>query len=103
MKIININEDVSSNFFKNESLKNEFKLASADKLGKFENNSKKIKLGYFAKYNAIAIYQDDKLNNITFYMPNWKAEKVHELFKARIENKNFNLYHCKGVRVVKIY
>ena len=88
---------------KDENLKNEFKLASADKLGKFENNSKKIKLGYFAKYNAIATYQDDKLNNITFYMPNWKAEKVHELFKARIENKNFNLYNCKSDRVEKIY
>ena len=36
-------------------------------------------------------------------MPSWKAEKVHELFKAGLKNKNFNLYHVKGVRVVKIY
>lgn len=88
---------------KDENLKNEFKLASADKLGKFENNSKKIELGYFAKYKAIATYEGEKLNNITFYMSNWEAEKVHELFKARLKNKNFNLYHCQGVRVVKIY
>jgi hypothetical protein len=103
MKIININEDVSSYFFKDENLKNEFKLANADKLEKLENNNKKIQLGYFVKYNAIATYQGNKINNITFYMPNWKAEKVHKLFKARIENKNFNLYHIKSVRVEKIY
>lgn len=103
MKIININEDVSSYFFKDESLKNEFKLANADKSGKFEYNGKNIQLGYFVKYSALATYQGNKLNNITFYMPNWKAEKVHKLFKARLKNKNFDLYHVKGVRVVKIY
>ena len=87
---------------KDESLKNEFKTSKTDKSGEFKYNDKKIKLGYFAKYNAIATYQGEKLNNITFYMPNWKAEKVHKLFKARIENKNFNLYHIKSVRVEKI-
>lgn len=88
---------------KDESLKNEFKTSKTDKSGEFKYNDKKIKVGYFAKYNAIATYQGEKLNNITFYMPNWKAEKVHKLFKARIENKNFNLYHIKSVRVEKIY
>lgn len=103
MKIININEDVSSYFFKDESLKNEFKTSKADKSGEFKYNDKKIKLGYFVKYNAIATYEGEKLNNITFYMSNWKSEKVHELFKARLKNKNFDLYYVKGVRVVKIY
>ena len=103
MKIINVNEDVSSYFFKDESLRKKFDFFMADKFGEFESNNQKIRMGYFVKYNAIATYEGEKLNNIIFYMSNWETEKVQAIFKAGLKNKNFNLYHCKGVRVVKIY
>lgn len=98
-KIFNIDEEASSYFFTDENLKNEFSFYKSDKLAGFEA----IKLAYFAKYNAIATYERNKLNNIVFYMSAWQPENVQEMFKNRLKNKVFNLYQVKGVKVVKIY
>lgn len=97
-----MSKDASSYFFKDENLRNEFNCYKADKLAGFEANGKQIKLAYFAKYNAIATYERNKLNNIVFYIA-WQPEKVQENFESRLKNKVFNLYQVNGVKVVKIY
>ncbi len=96
-------EEASSYFFTDENLKNEFNFYKSDKLAGFEANGKQIKLAYFAKYNAIATYERNKLNNIVFYMSAWQPETVREMFESRLKNKVFNLYQVNGVKVVKIY
>lgn len=98
-----IDEEASSYFFTDENLKNEFNFYKSDKLAGFEANGKQIKLAYFAKYNAIATYERNKLNNIVFYMSAWQPETVREMFESRLKNKVFNLYQVNGVKVVKIY
>lgn len=98
---VNIDKDVSSTFLQDENLKKEFKPSRANIFRRLE--TEKIQLGYFEKYNAIAVYKDNKLNNLTFYMPKWEAEKVLDIFEGMVKNNNFNLYKNKGVRVTKIY
>lgn len=102
-KIFNIDKEASSYFFKDENLRNEFSFYKSDKLAGFEANGKVIKLAYFAKYNAIATYERNKLNNIVFYMDAWQPETVQKNFKNRLKNKAFNLYQTNGVKVEKIY
>lgn len=102
-KIFNIDEETSTCFFKDENLRNEFSFYKSDKLAGFEANGKQIKLAYFAKYNAIATYERNKLNNIVFYMSGWQPERVQENFEGRLKNKAFNLYQINGVKVEKIY
>lgn len=102
-KIFNIDEEASTYFFTDENLKNEFSFYKSDKLAGFEVDGKQIKLAYFAKYNAIATYERNKLNNIVFYMSAWQPETVQENFESRLKNKAFNLYQVNGVKVVKIY
>ena len=102
-KIFNIDEEASTYFFKDEDLRNEFNFYKSDKLAGFEVDGKVIKLAYFAKYNAIATYAKNKLNNIVFYMSAWQPEQVQENFESRLKNKAFNLYQINGVKVVKIY
>ncbi|UOC05455.1 hypothetical protein [Lactobacillus johnsonii] len=102
-KIFNIDEEASSYFFTDENLKNEFNFYKSDKLAGFEANGKQIKLAYFAKYNAIATYERNKLNNIVFYMSAWQPETVREMFESRLNDKVFNLYQVNGVKIEKIY
>ncbi|MGE9925174.1 hypothetical protein ACQRAC_07885 [Lactobacillus johnsonii] len=102
IKFIDITQ-LSSYFFTDENLKNEFSFYKSDKLAGFETNGKQIKLAYFAKYNAIATYKKNKLNNIVFYMSAWQPEQVQENFEGRLKNKVFNLYQVNGVKVEKIY
>lgn len=102
-KIINIDEEASSYFFTDKNLKNEFSFYKSDKLAGFEANGKRIKLAYFAKYNAIATYKRNKLNNIVFYMDAWQPETVQKNFENRLKNKVFNLYQVNGVKIEKIY
>lgn len=102
IKFIDITQ-LSSYFFTDENLKNEFSFYKSDKLAGFEANGKQIKLAYFTKYNAIATYERNKLNNIVFYMSAWQPEQVQENFEGRLKNKVFNLYQVNGVKVEKIY
>lgn len=102
-KIFNIDEEASSYFFTDENLKNEFNFYKSDKLAGFEVDGKRIKLAYFAKYNAIATYEKNKLNNIVFYMNGWQPETVQKNFENGLKNKAFNLYRTNGIKVEKIY
>ena len=102
-KIFNIDEEASSYFFTDENLKNEFNFYKSYKLAGFEANGKQIKLAYFSKYNAIATYERNKLNNIVFYMSAWQPETVREMFESRLNDKVFNLYQVNGVKIEKIY
>ncbi|TGA93833.1 hypothetical protein [Lactobacillus johnsonii] len=98
---VNIDKDVSSTFLQDENLKKEFKPARANVFRRLENEN--IQLGYFEKYNAIATYERNKLNNIVFYMDAWQPETVQKNFENRLKNKVFNLYQVNGVKVEKIY